>query len=90
MFTFEQKLNYITTQISCCEEGLISAVICPYCCAINEKGQQLCCDMFSKSAQAIIALQSTHPLAAHATIDTRHELAIQRSVSIVASLGDCS
>jgi hypothetical protein len=64
VFTLEQKLNYIATQIGCCEEGLISAVVCPYCDAINAKGQRLCCDMFSKSARAVIALQSAGPLAA--------------------------
>jgi hypothetical protein len=73
VFALEQTLNYIATQISCCEQGLVSALICPYCHAINEKGEQLCCDMFATSVRATIALQRTR---AHgdATIDAPNEL----------------
>jgi hypothetical protein len=86
VFTLEQIFNYIATQISCCEEGLVSALICPYCHAINEKGNHLCCDMFAKSARAIIALQSTHAAAADATSRARHKLDVQCFVSIAVTL----
>jgi hypothetical protein len=88
VFTLEQTFNYIATQISCCEEGLVSALICPYCHAINEKGEQLCCHMFAKSARATIALQRTPAPACDVTIDARHEPDIQCFVSIAVTLGD--
>ena len=60
--TSEQKLEKVAGQIRACELGAASAMLCPYCGAVNQQGRPLCCRLFAAAALAVFEARDTQAL----------------------------
>ena len=51
----EQKLQFLTDQITQCRQGTLSWMLCPYCGAENKPtDEHLCCILFADAVMAIL------------------------------------
>jgi len=51
--TGEEKILSVEQQIRACEAGAASAILCPYCHAINTEATALCCHLLGAAVLAI-------------------------------------
>ena len=52
--TAEERLKSVEDQIILCLRGQLNAISCPYCTGIFTQGQEYCCPMMNKAADAIL------------------------------------